>query len=585
MCTAPAAVRGKLLVDGYSILHELYDKCKLEWASGGCYADQHKATVEFFDVLVNAGIEPIVILDGGGTEANIHDTIHRRNEEINDIPGQLRKLHENSDSKDYRDHTLPLLSKEVYKASLKHIEKLQVVVADGKARETVVSLANHYGCPVLTNNPNYCVSGVSGGVIFFKYFNSTTCSAPVYKQAELVRHLKLRNPDLILAIVAIMGDGSKTSIPFLYHGRIKADIQSVCPDARSSERPWVLNIVDYLNAKHIHSFQHFKSQVMKFNFGRKQCQDLAENCRTIEEVFVSLSRTIAVETLMESTTIASSMTELPTEIVRKYRLGNYPETVLSAVCVGKCTLDIYVGDRDQPPVSRLGLQVRQTMYGLVIPLMARVIRRGVDEYYRSDELNSTNKLWEYAAHKIQPILKYENLSTEKIFTLDNVKRKKAAEMAICDVLTSPPVILLKFNRNFDSTYLLAILATHYWAQHLLQQQELNQPEQLIKSLVLNFFIRLEEDKKEIQQSLYSNPSWIKVYHALLEWQALYRDVCGLNSMLLCPFLELHPTNILDSSFVIELALHPDPNITATFQDRMTKEQQDLYDRIITFFKL
>ena len=46
MYSAPAAIRGKLLVDGYSILHELYDKCKLEWASGGCYADQHKAIVD-----------------------------------------------------------------------------------------------------------------------------------------------------------------------------------------------------------------------------------------------------------------------------------------------------------------------------------------------------------------------------------------------------------------------------------------------------------------------------------------------------------------------------------------------------------
>ena len=90
---------------------------------------------------------------------------------------------------------------------------------------------------------------------------------------------------------------------------------------------------------------------------------------------------------MESTTIASSMSELPTEIVRKYRLGNYPETVLSATC----TLEIYIGDPDQLPVSRLGQQVRQAMYGLVKPLMTRVIRRGVDEYYRSDEPNSTNK--------------------------------------------------------------------------------------------------------------------------------------------------------------------------------------------------
>ena len=59
----------------------------------------------------------------------------------------------------------------------------------------------------------------------------------------------------------------------------------------------------------------------------------------------------------------------------------------------------------------------------------------------------------------------------------------------------------------------------------------------------------------VHVDLYSSPMWIKVYHALLEWQSLYHDVCGLNSMLLSPFLELPPSSILDGSFVIETALN------------------------------
>ena len=84
-----------------------------------------------------------------------------------------------------------------------------------------MSLVNHYCCPVLTNSTNYCVSGIAGGVIIVKHLDIIACKATVYKQTELVHFLQLCNPDLIFAIVAILGDGSETTLPYLYHGRIK----------------------------------------------------------------------------------------------------------------------------------------------------------------------------------------------------------------------------------------------------------------------------------------------------------------------------------------------------------------------------
>ena len=41
---------------------------------------------------------------------------------------------------------------------------------------------------------------------------------------------------------------------------------------------------------------------------------------------------------------------------------------------------------------------------------------------------------------------------------------------------------------------------------------------------------------------------------------MYRNACCLNLMLSSPFVELHPTNILDSQFVMKLALDPSPDI-------------------------
>ena len=51
-------------------------------------------------------------------------------------------------------------------------------------------------------------------------------------------------------------------------------------------------------------------------------------------------------------------------------------------------------------------------------------------------------------------------------------------------------------------------------------------------------------------------------------------------MLLSPLLELPPTNILDSPFVIELALHPSPEIINTYRGKLNPEKQELYDKIV-----
>ena len=566
-------------MDGYGILHELYDTRKLEWASGGCYAEQHRATEEFYQVLIQSGVDPIVILDGGGTKTSIEDIVHRRKRNINEIPKDLKKHHENAEN---TEHHFPLLSRQVYASTLKQIHNLQMYVADGKARETVVSLANHYHCPILTNNTNYCVSGVAGGVIFFKHLDIDTCTAPVFNQTDLVRFLRLPDPDLVFAIVAIMGDGSDTSVPYLYHGGIKADIKRKCsaPDIALQGRSWIFNVVDYLRAYRISSWREFKGRVKTLNFGTGQRRKLEENCIAAETTYSLASRILTVEILKENTTLQCSQSDrLPEGIVKNYRLANFPSLVVNAICLGKCTLDPNIGDPDQPPIPLLGRPVRQMMYGFAMPLMSASHRRCITEYHRNEKVDEAENTWEYMPHQVQP-RKYRDLSIFAIFELDERKREEMAKSALCEVLQPPPKALSSFDGPTDRSYILATLTTNFWAQNLLQSQQLDHPVQLIKGLVLNFLFSRDRDERESRQGLYQNPMWIKVYHALLEWQSLYQDVCGLNSMFLSPLLELPLTNILDGPFVMELALHPSPEIITTYRGKLNPEKQELYDKIV-----
>ena len=91
----------------------------------------------------------------------------------------------------------------------------------------------------------------------------------------------MHNPDLLCAVWAIMGEGS--SIPFLYHGRIKAQIQDSLQGTSLKGRPFVLNVIDFLRKKSFASFDECKNPRL-LNFGR-QYEDFLENCRKIEAAY------------------------------------------------------------------------------------------------------------------------------------------------------------------------------------------------------------------------------------------------------------------------------------------------------------
>ena len=578
------------MIDGYSVLHELYPVYQLEWATGGQYSSQVEATLKYYRQLVKAGVEPLVVLDGGGTESNVMDTFHRRNRDINSLSGEVRKQHESAGNKEYSSHHLPILSRMAYLSSLKQAEGVSIVIADGKALNMAVQLANSHGCPILTNNSNYCVSGVDGGVVFTRDLKveDECCAAPIFHQRNLVALLNFPSPDLLLALVAIMGDGSSTTIPTLYHGGIKADIEKTCVSQgiEIKDRLWFFNIADYFRVHQCQSFKSFKDKIEQRNFGYKQRRCLAENCRATEEIYTIPRTDLRGELLKEFMTLrCSGDNKVLERVIPQYRRGCFPPQVMNAVCVGKCTLDSNVGDPDQPPIPHIGRYIRRVAYGLASPLMSRSYRNSIEEYYRSEEKSCSDdsKPWEYFAYKLEPhCWRYRKLSVDVIYDLEEKERKQAATDAMLEVLSSPEGVLEKFCQEKDGGYLLGVLTTQCWARNVRKYTQLEDFFLLVRALILSFLLHPEEQEEASgleQGYCYAHPMWVKVYHAFLEWQSLYLDVCGLNQMLLSPLQELHPSRLPNGSFVMGVALSG-PEGLAPVERRLGGEERERYNRIM-----
>lgn len=580
LCTNPRFIRGDVIVDGYGLLHDLYVENNLDWANGGCYAEQHRVTLDYFEALVKGGVKPIVVVDGGGCEKQHKDTVYRRQGDISKIPDQLAEQHNDVQT----SHLLPVMAREIFVASLRE-KSIDVYVADGKATRTIVCLANYYHCPILTNSTNYCVCGVAGGVILFKHFDHGTCEAIIYEQARFVKFCRLANPDLVYAIVAIMGDGSDTSVPYFYHGHIKRTIEAHMIGIVLYRRYRIRNIADFLRIKQFASFQAFKDGLEVFELHGKKLEDFSENCLKAERTYnYSSINTFSIEDLKVSTTLkCSKPKDLPIPVLQAYRNGSLPFLAINAMTIGKCVLEQVVGDLEQPPTPMLGRPVRQLIYGLVSGLMNQEGRERILEFNRS----CTGSL-KYEPHEVVPHCEHNELAITNIYTLDEDIRKPLAVQAICEVLQCPEDIVCKLGGDSDKSFTLVTLVTRHWAQYLIEKEPVPNPSQLIEALVVNFFFNLSHpdahQQPAIAESKYSDPYWIKIYHVLLEWQNLYYSACSLNSLLCEPLEVRSPSFLFDGPLVFFLALHSSPGVIDTYVAKLEPEKKEQYKKVLDLVK-
>lgn len=578
LCTEPRPIRGEVIVDGYGLLHDLYVKYNLDWANGGCYAEQHRVTLNYFEALVKGGVKPIVVVDGGGCEKQHEDTVYRRKRDILEIPVQLQEQHNCGET----SHLLPVMAREIFVASLKE-KNIDVYVADGKATRTIVRLANYYHSPVLTNTTNYCVCGLEGGVILFEHFDHKTCEAIIYEQARLVKFCEFANPDLVFALVAIMGDGSDTSVRYFYHGRIKRTIEAHMIGKVLYGRSRVRNVIDFLRIMAFTSFDAFKRNLDPFQLIGKQLAEFSENCLKAEDTYnYSSVNTLSVDELKVSTTLkCSKPKDLPVPVLQAYRNGSLPFLAINAMTIGKCVLEQVVGDLEQPPPPVLGRPVRQLLYGLVSSLMNQEGRAGIREFYRS----CTGKL-DYEPHDVVPRCQHNELSISNIYTLEEGIRKPLAVQAICEVLQLPEDTVHKLEGLSDKSLSLVTLVTCHWARYLVEKEPIPNPDQLIEALVVNFFFNLSDPDHEayrpsaISESKFSDPYWIKTYHTLLEWQNLYYSVCSINSVLCEPLEVRSPAFLFDGQLVFFLALHSSPDIIHTYAAKLEPGEKEQYKKVL-----
>ena len=199
-------VRGKLVVDGSSLCHNLY---RVDWIHGGQYLEYRLGILQYFHTLQQADISPIVVFDGiDYKQEKTEETFRRRSERIREIDSVLTAGTTCKPAAEaVKLSILPVLAIEVFQQTLRELG-IPLYVVDGEADAMIVQIANYYSCPVLSSDSDFFIFNVEGGYIPMDRFHcdDTPITADVFSVRAFAEHFQFADINLRLIIPAIMGN-------------------------------------------------------------------------------------------------------------------------------------------------------------------------------------------------------------------------------------------------------------------------------------------------------------------------------------------------------------------------------------------
>ena len=153
----------KVVIDGNNLFHFLNTLYGVDDNYGGDYDHFASATFSFFGTLDQCNVTPIVLFDGPyiPSERKIGTSVKRAKERIS-LAYQL--------TLGLRGRATPIFCLDVFVSCLDAMS-IKHVTCDGEADNEIAALANLYQCPVMTNDSDFFIFDIEGGVILLDYLN------------------------------------------------------------------------------------------------------------------------------------------------------------------------------------------------------------------------------------------------------------------------------------------------------------------------------------------------------------------------------------------------------------------------------
>ncbi|GBN45384.1 Protein asteroid 1 [Araneus ventricosus] len=148
-----------VIIDGNNLIHLLYFANKIDCMYGGDYYKYAKAIRKYFSAFNGCNIKPIVIFDGGydKSDRKFQTSLSRSKTRLS-LTQHVAKYG------DCAGNFLPICAKEVFRDVLSEMG-ISFALCDFEADDQITALANHYKCPVLSDDSDFFIFDVHNGFI------------------------------------------------------------------------------------------------------------------------------------------------------------------------------------------------------------------------------------------------------------------------------------------------------------------------------------------------------------------------------------------------------------------------------------
>jgi len=512
--------RGPLIIDGYSLCHELYFQSRADNVHGGDYVSFSKFIERFINCLIQNQIKPFVVFDGIDAEQSKKETHDkRRKENAERVQNLLRGIPASSRA----DYYLPYLARLVMiETVFRILGEENVYVADGDADAIIATLAISRHCPVLSVDSDFYIFPISEGYIPYTgmTWNESAIEAKIFNYRDFAKQFNIRDPQLLIMLPAILGDSMLQPLDDA--------IQVITRSTNARFKPEA--VMKY--ACQFSLLEDCKSDMTKIS--RRNPLDNIESAYKTYYFSVENFPSEGTTTLK----IKHSRQTIPKFILDLFRRGKFPTLLMDVICQGEVDHRIAVEDMSGSWCHEVGVPIRENIYGIICGNHG-----SIPEHHRRE-----GRVDDFPLIRVRAKMPVQFHCVDAPI-LDANYRSQASKFGE-EIMIGVSLSKGEFKRlDVPNEFWFFYAVTRFWYLHV--DHRVNK-DVLLKAIILSAikFLKARDIDFPPVQAM-PNPPNPALVHALAQWQSIYYDLYCLNQLLLEPLPPLQISLVFECSNVIK----------------------------------
>ena len=506
------SLQGDLVVDGYSLCHELYLDSGADNVHGGDYVSFSKYVERFLNCLVLNRVKPFVVFDGVDAEQTKKETHAKRRKEN---AGRVLSLLQGKPAESRGEYYLPYLARLVMLETVDRIlGEDGFFVADGDADTNIASFAIRRNCPVLSLDSDFYIFPLLAGYIPFTQltWDESGVRANIYHYKDFARQFHLNDPLLLVMVPAILGDS--------FIQPLDDAVKKLTKQFRSRAVEAVLKYLAQFSTP-----DECKMDLAKIS----QTHPLDNIDMANKTYYFSVEADIPVA---GSATLKYGRQSIPKFIVVRFRKGKFYTLMMDAICRREVDHRIAMEDMTSQWCHLVGLPIREVIYGIICGGHGGVI----------EQQRAQGKIDEFQQIMVRskPPVQFQC----DVPLLDD-RYVGTAERFGEEILLAASNCTGEFKKVIQKEQWFFFTVTRYWYTKAAVQVN---KDKLLKAIILSMLGNIKSARGNSQAASIPVPDRT-VVHAIAQWQSTYYDLVCLNQLLLEPLPPISISQVLECSNV------------------------------------